>query len=145
MAWSSGQREDCHSKGQGFKSPRQLPFERRMYREVEREDWRRRRQRQSNQEWLRETAWFVSKMIKWLTPSKERHGEKNITCNRINCIHVTKKYSIMTIRSPLKKITIIINPYKYKRRTELGMLKVMSDPIHDIYIKRTQTKYLLVK
>ena len=29
---------------------------------------------------LREVVRFVSKTIKWLTPSKDWHGEKNITC-----------------------------------------------------------------
>ena len=43
---------------------------------VKRED-RGRRQRQSNREWLQEMVWFVSKTMKWLTPSKVRHGEKN--------------------------------------------------------------------
>ena len=43
---------------------------------VKRED-RDRRQRQSNRERLREMVWLVSKMIKWLMPSKVRHGEKN--------------------------------------------------------------------
>ena len=35
------------------------------------------------EEWLREVVRFVSKTIKWLTPSKERHGEKIITCSRL--------------------------------------------------------------
>ena len=37
---------------------------------------RKKKDRQGNQEWLRELACFVSKTIKWLTPNMERHWEK---------------------------------------------------------------------
>ena len=37
---------------------------------------------------------FVSTTIKWSTPNKEQHGEKNIDCNRcITNVTVTEKYS----------------------------------------------------
>ena len=78
------------AKGRGFEFPRRLSFERRVYREVER-----RRKARSEAELVKgeDRRWtakaiksgmatrsdlfgFVSKTIKWLMPSKERHGKK---------------------------------------------------------------------
>ena len=96
--------EACRSKGRGFKSPHRLSLlknvscrgnkecivrgrrRRRRSRTCKTrsgiETCKTRRSRQTAKAIksgmvTREMVWFVSKTIKWLTPSKVRHGEKN--------------------------------------------------------------------
>ena len=96
--------EDCHSKGRGIESrsfsffysfPNQSREEAFVTRRnVRVRKWpatkrdgergsgekKKRKNQQADQERLRELVRFVSKTIKWSTPSKEWHGEKIITC-----------------------------------------------------------------
>ena len=78
------------AKGRGFEFPRRLSFERRVYREVEQRTKARseaERVKGEDRRWtakaiesgmaMRSDSFrFVSKTVKWLMPSKERHGKK---------------------------------------------------------------------
>ena len=64
--------------------------------------------RQAKADWLREMIRFVTKTIKWLTPNKELHGEKNFVLHDLDIMKISL-LAVMDCPSDFSKYTVKIN------------------------------------